>query len=62
MYPTTTYARKILTEQIWRSVFPDIACIPLFLFQPMFVWAMREQLDLSVDRANYPALHLARFK
>jgi peptide/nickel transport system substrate-binding protein len=55
-----TYARDGLAEEVWRIVLEDIVYIPLH--QQMFVWAMRENLDLPVYPYNYPKFREAWLK
>jgi peptide/nickel transport system substrate-binding protein len=53
-----TYARDVMTEEVWRIVRDDIVYVPLH--QQVIVWAMRDQLELPVDPRNWPRFRLAR--
>jgi peptide/nickel transport system substrate-binding protein len=47
-----------MIEKVWKTVREDIVYVPLH--HQVIVWAMRDQLELPVDPANWPRLRLAR--
>jgi peptide/nickel transport system substrate-binding protein len=50
--------RDALIEQAWRKVLDDIVVIPLY--RPVFVWAMRDGLELPASPLGRPHFHQAR--
>lgn len=55
-----TYGRDAMIEEVWKIVLDDIVYIPLHY--QMIVWAMRDNLDISVFPFGLPLFREARFK
>jgi peptide/nickel transport system substrate-binding protein len=54
-----TYGRDAMIEEVWKIVLDDIVHIPLH--HQVIVWAMRDNLDLTVFPFNRPIFREARF-
>jgi peptide/nickel transport system substrate-binding protein len=56
---SVTYARDALIEELWRRLVDEIVYVPLYT--QVAVWAMRDDLDFSVDPRRFYDFRYARF-
>jgi peptide/nickel transport system substrate-binding protein len=54
-----TYARDAVIEEVWKIVLDDV--VYLTIHHQVILWAMRQNLDVPVDRFYRPILREARF-
>ena len=56
----STYAREGPIEEAWRILRDEVVVVPLF--RPMFVWAMRESLELPISPSGTAYFRVAQVK